>query len=291
MAERQAYMIEYFDFFINLDTAFQSVEASLQWLRDLADALDEGLALLANGRLAPQIFPPAQMTSAVSSEELWVTYREATVTVAAVEGRFRLFIKIPIYDHAQQYALFEIFSLPRATDNGTHGVVIIELPKFLFIELSTDDIRSLGKWGARKSCAIALFTNDANRKLTQLAYLGENRWAFAAITAELVFSFPIGNSQGPPQSLLLPTFGIFEVPPGCTARTEDWVFPASLDGRFEASLDPLVAPTLTTVGFNVTTFKSVAVIELPKANATSIDFISDLLRRNDVSRVCHVEIT
>jgi hypothetical protein len=241
------------------------------------------------------------------------------VTVAAVEGRFRLFIKIPIYDHAQQYTLFEIFSLPRATDNGTHGVVIGDLPNFLavstdletFIELSTDDIRGckklerlicnfhtgLGKRGARKSCAISLFTNDANRKLTQcrqqfkewkgseVAYLGENRWAFSAITAhEVVFSCPIGSSQGPPQSLLLPPFGIFDVPPGCTARTEDWVFPASLDGRSEASLDPLVKPTLGAVGFNVTTFKSVAVIELPKANATSINFISDLLRRNDGAR-------
>ncbi|KAI9560573.1 hypothetical protein GHT06_011521 [Daphnia sinensis] len=94
-------------------------------------------------------------------------------------------------------------------------------------------------------------------KGSEVAYLGENRWAFAAITAhEVVFSCPIGSSQGPPQSLLLPTFGIFEVPPGCTARTEDWVFPASLDGRLEASLNPLVAPTLTAVGFNVTTFKS-----------------------------------
>ncbi len=100
----------------------------------------------------------------------------------------------------------------------------------------------------------------------------------------MVFSCPIGSSQGPPQSLLLPPFGIFDVPPGCTARTEDWVFPASLDGRSEASLDPLVAPTLGAVGFNVTTFKSVAVIELPKANATSINFISDLLRRNDGAR-------
>ena len=92
------------------------MEASLQWLRDLADALDEGLDLLANGRLAPQIFPPAQMALvlkavnrqlnpgwAVSSDKLWMTYREVMVTVAAVEVRFRLFIKIPIYNHAQQY--------------------------------------------------------------------------------------------------------------------------------------------------------------------------------------------
>jgi hypothetical protein len=137
-----------------------------------------------------------------------------------------------------------------------------------FIELSTEKIQGckklerlicnfhtgLGKWGARKSCAISLFTNDANRKLTQcrqqfkkwkgseVNYLKENLWAFSAITAhDAVFSCPIGSSQGPPQSLLLSPFGIFYVPPGCTARTED---SASLDGRSEASLDPLVAPTL-----------------------------------------------
>jgi hypothetical protein len=121
-------------------------------------------------------------------------------------------------------------------------------------------------------------------KGSEVAYLGENRWAFSAITAhEVVFSCPMGSSQGPPQSLQLPSFGIFDVPPGCTARTEDWIFPASLEGRLEASLDPLVAPTLA-VGFNITTFKSVAIIELPKANTTSINFISDLLRQNDGAR-------
>jgi hypothetical protein len=49
-------------------------------------------------------------------------------------------------------------------------------------------------------------------------------------------------------------------------------------------LGPLVAPTLAAVGFNVTTFKSVAIIELPKANTTSINFISDLLHRNEGAR-------
>ncbi|KAI9553653.1 hypothetical protein GHT06_021580 [Daphnia sinensis] len=97
-------------------------------------------------------------------------------------------------------------------------------------------------------------------KGSEVAYLGENRWAFSAIIAHEV------------------------VPPLCTPRTEDWVFPASHDGRLEASLDSLVAPTLATVGFNVTTLKSVVVIELQKANATLINFISDLLRRNDGAR-------
>ena len=75
------------------------------------------------------------------------------VTVAAMEGRFRFFIKIPIYDHAQQYTLYEIFSLPRVTGNGTNGVVIGYLPNLLavstnletLIELLTDDIRGCKK--------------------------------------------------------------------------------------------------------------------------------------------------
>ncbi|KAK4024461.1 hypothetical protein OUZ56_009884 [Daphnia magna] len=242
----------------NGNTAFESMEASLQWLRDLADALDKGLALLANGRLAPQIFPPAQMASvlkavnrqlplgwAVSNEELWVTYREAMVTMAALEE---------LYHEQQTLAPMEWRDLPNFLDVSTD----LET----FIELSTADVRGLAKRGARKSCAILLFTNDANRKLaqciqqfkewkgSQVAYLGGNRWVFSAITAhEVVFSCPICSSQGPPQSLLLPPFGIFDVPPGCTARKEGWVFPASLDGRLEVSLDPLVALTLAAVGF------------------------------------------
>ena len=105
--------------------------------------------MLAKGRLASQTFSPSQLSTvlteingqlplgwAISNTELWVTYREAKVSVAAMDGRFRQFIEIPIYNHEQQYTLFEIFNLPKVTDNATHGVVFSDLPNFLAV--STD---------------------------------------------------------------------------------------------------------------------------------------------------------
>ena len=111
-----------------------------------------------------------------------IVYREATVTVAVTRNAFRLFVEIPIYDHAQQFNLFKVIRLPKATENGTHGVRFSNLPDFLavsphldtFIELQNTDMQhcrefdkqlcrfhtGLNKRGSRKSCAIALFTED-----------------------------------------------------------------------------------------------------------------------------------
>ena len=146
---QQETIIEYFEYFAHLDSTFDSISAIILWLNQLANAFDVGLDVLAKGRLAPQTFSPSQLSTvlteingqlplgwAISNTELWVTYREAKVSVAALDGRFRLFIEIPIYDHAQQYTLFEIFNLPKVTDNATHGVVFSDLPNFLAV--STD---------------------------------------------------------------------------------------------------------------------------------------------------------
>ena len=185
-----------------------------------------------------------------------------------MDGRFRLFIEIPIYNHEQQYTLFEIFNLPKVTVNATHGVVFSDLPNFLtvstdletFIELSNYDVQScrklerqlcnfhtgLSKRGARKSCVVSLFLEDSTRQSTQckqkfiewrgpeIAYSGISQWAFSAAGPhDVVFSCPVGVRHLPPRTIHLPSSEIFEVPAGCTARTEDWVFPASLEGRLE----------------------------------------------------------
>lgn len=71
----------------------------------------------------------------IASAELWVTYREAQVQVAAVENKFRLFIKIPIFDHTQRYTLFRIIKLPSAVDNGHHGVIYGNLPDYLAVSM------------------------------------------------------------------------------------------------------------------------------------------------------------
>jgi hypothetical protein len=159
-------------------------------------------------------------------------YREATVTVAVVRNPFRLFVEIPIYDHAKHLNLFKIIRLPKATENGTHGVRFSNLPDFLavspdldtFIELQTTEMQhcrefdkqlccfhtGLNKRGSRKSCAISLFTEDTRQTKKncqtaflqwigpEVAYLGKNRWAFlvsvSLVALVSVLLFPRINS-------------------------------------------------------------------------------------------------
>ncbi|KAI9552645.1 hypothetical protein GHT06_020516 [Daphnia sinensis] len=279
----------------------------LQWLHQLADSLNIGFSLLANGHLAPQIITPARFNAviknvnrqlpkgwSISSDELWVAYREATVS-------------IPIFDLAQQYKLFQIISLPGAADNGTHSVSFSNLPDFLavaadletFLELSKDDVRD--ERNARKSCAIAVFMNDIPRIKTQcrkkfadwrgpeVVYIGANQWAFSATKPhDIVLSCPALVGQPPLRPITLPAVGIFEVPLGCTARTEDWVFPASMEGNIEApNLQAVVLPPVDVFSQDPTSNSSRKhiVIEIPRENTSSIDIISELLRRNDRARL------
>ncbi|KAK4030918.1 hypothetical protein OUZ56_024304 [Daphnia magna] len=89
----------------------------------------------------------------------------------------------------QNYKLFQIINMPRATDNGTHGVLFGNLPDYFavsadletFLEFSKDDVQDYSKIGcplckfhtgiikrtARKSCAIAVFLNNSPRINTQ----------------------------------------------------------------------------------------------------------------------------
>ncbi|KAK4013472.1 hypothetical protein OUZ56_026027 [Daphnia magna] len=110
------------------------------------------------------------------------------------------------------------------------------------------------KRSKKKLCAIALFTNDEKQvnvccqtQFTQwngqeIANLGQNRWAFSTSGPhDVVFSCPPDSKHLPPQRLQLPAIGYFEVPPGCTARTEDWIFPASLEGSTTAAAVPIPA--------------------------------------------------
>ena len=232
------------------------------WFQQQLEAWEIGLATLANGRLSPQIISPTELQTIyfdvnkqlplgwkISANDLWVLYREATVTVAVIRNAFRLFVEIPIYDHAQQFNLFKVIRLPKATENGTHGVRFSNLPDFLavspdldtFIELQNTDMQhcrefdkqlcrfhtGLNKRGSRKSCAIALFTEDKKQiqgtcqtkfmawKGPEVAYLEKNRCAFSAIEPhDVVFSCPKSVPNSPPRTLKLPAIGIFEVPRG-----------------------------------------------------------------------------
>jgi hypothetical protein len=65
----------------------------------------------------------------------------------------------------------------------------------------------------------------------------------------------------PLRTLQLLAIGIFEVPPGCTARTEDWIFPASLEGQTEAKISSMAAPYLISFPSNRSFHQNAAVGE------------------------------
>ncbi len=320
------------EFFTCLEATFDGIAHVLQWLNQLANDFDVGLEVLASGRLAPQLFSPSQLETVlaqintqlpigwtIASSELWVTYREAQVQVAAVGNKFRLFIKIPIFDHTQRYTLFRIIKLPSAVDNGNHGIIYGNLPDYLavsmeldtFLELSEADITECSKSDrplcrfhtgvsrrtTRKSCAISLFLDDPARtqeqcrqkfiewKGPEVAYIGRNKWAFSAIEEhDMVISCPPGLKQKPFNKVRLPKIGIFDIPSGCTARTEDWIFPASTEGKFEVVLKSSSAPTIN-ITFPIMRNDSTSgyVLQLPEVNQTFLTRISELLLNTSIT--------
>ena len=325
---------EVLEYFLHLDTALDGVAALLQWLTQYINNLDVGLSALAGGRLGPQIFPPAQLQTVLNaistklplgwtfaSSELWDVYRDAPVSVAAFGRRFRIFVRVPIFDHTQRFTLYQTLSLPRSTDNGKHGVIFGNLPDYLavsldletFIELTQAEVTScrghpqplcrfhagIGKRAARTSCAMSLFMHDENRTLhhcqrkfqdwggTEVAYLGDNRWAFSAAGPhDVVISCPEGAGQPLSRPLRLPAVGFFEVPASCNARTNDWILPASIEGQTEFTLQSARAPSLhlapiLKIGFNESNHH--AIFELPQGNTSAWNLISDLLNRNSLA--------
>jgi hypothetical protein len=228
--------VQKMEYFTELDSIFASLDYVLTWLQQQLEAWEVGLATLATGMLSPQILSlldlyeilvaiNKQLTLGwtIPTNDLWVLYREASVAKAMFHNKFRLFIEIPIFDHAQHFNLFKVIGLPKATVNGSHLVIYRNLPNFLavspdldtFFELQDSELQNcrdldkllcrfhtgLARRGSRKSCAISLFTQDEKRIQTtcqtqflpwmgpEIAYLGCNRWAFSAIGPhDVVFS-------------------------------------------------------------------------------------------------------
>ncbi|KAI9552666.1 hypothetical protein GHT06_020539 [Daphnia sinensis] len=110
------------------------------------------------------------------------------------------------------------------------------------------------------------------------AYLGLNRWAFSATEAHtVVFSCPPDGKHLPPQRRQLPPIGYFEVPSGCTARTDHWIFPASLEGS--STLAAIPSQTFNFEGMhpNITLEKAATVIHFLSLNLTHLNHVSNLL--------------
>lgn len=312
-------------YFEELDSTFATLEHVLNLVQQQLEAWDIGFSALATGHLSLQIVPPTSLQQAIKeinthlplgwaipSEELWVIYREARVTAALINDKLRLFIDIPIFDHAQDFKLFQIISLPKSTANGTHGVRFTNLPHYLavspdldtFVEFSEMDMlkcrqfdkhlctfhRGFSKRGPRTSCAVALFTNDTlhiqeycqtqfvQGNVPEVAYLGLNRWAFSATEPHtVVFSCPTDSKHLPPQRRQLPPIGYFEVPSGCTARTDHWIFPASLKGSSMLAAIPSQTFNFEGMRPNITLEKTVTVIHFLSLNLTHLNHVSNIL--------------
>ncbi|KZS03130.1 Uncharacterized protein APZ42_034253 [Daphnia magna] len=223
-ADMEDLELNHFEYFSQLDETFEAMNQILLGLQQLADSLDIGFSLLADGHLAPHIVSPAKFNKvikpingqlprkrSISCDELLVAYRESTVSVAAMENSFRLFIHVPIFDHAQQCKLSQIINLAGATDNGTHGVLFGYLPDYLTVSVDLETfLKKYTEWHG-----------------PEVVYMGANQWVYSATKQhEIVFSCPSGGEQPPLRTTTLPPVGMFEIPLRCTAGTKEWVFPA-----------------------------------------------------------------
>ena len=69
---QQETIIEYFEYFADLDSTFDSISAIILWPNQLANALDVGMDVLAN---APQIFsPPPTVNSSYGNQRTTTTW-------------------------------------------------------------------------------------------------------------------------------------------------------------------------------------------------------------------------
>ena len=65
IADMEDLELSHFEYFFQLDETFEAMNQILLWLQQLADSLDVGFSLLANGHLAPQIVSPAKFNEAI----------------------------------------------------------------------------------------------------------------------------------------------------------------------------------------------------------------------------------
>jgi hypothetical protein len=93
--------LQQLEYFAELDSTFASLDYVFAWFQQQLEAWEIGLATLANGRLSPQIISPPNLQAIlvdinkqlplgwkIPADDLWVLYREATVTVASSETPF-----------------------------------------------------------------------------------------------------------------------------------------------------------------------------------------------------------
>ena len=174
-------------------------------------------------------------------------------------------MKIPVYDRKQQFTLHRVHHLPLHGD-GNSAWTWTTLPDVLavatdaqtFVELSHHDVdQCSGKenlvchfhGGVAKrqrplTCATTLFLGGSPKTIQQLCqpkkipwsgsttvYLGRRRWALSdRATSVVTVACRSEQDRSGHTTVPVPTSGVFELPPGCTGHTAEWLFPASTVG-------------------------------------------------------------
>lgn len=182
---------------------------------------------------------------------------------ATITGGLRLFIHFPIVEITQVFQLYRVISLPVPNAEGTVAARHTHLKEFLaisqdrqaFVELSERSVNScaFGDGGvcplshpvirkaSRRACVIALFLRDADRMQRECdvefspwngpeaVYLGARVWAYAAHNPQhFVLTCVEGGAKPQVRQEAAPAMGLFEVPKGCAAQTDEWKFQTSL---------------------------------------------------------------
>ena len=181
------------------------------------------------------------------------------VTAAFTEG-LRLFIHLPVYEFGRAFELYEVSSIPVYVGALQTALAFEGLPRFLavsrdrqtFLELETRDVerckgvgdlicpvrKAISRKYQRRSCAAALFLHQIKRTKNECTrtpttwegseaiHLEERRWICSTnYTQPVVFQCET-HEQTP-----LPTYfngtGYIDVPRGCSAHSDEWIFQAS----------------------------------------------------------------
>ena len=244
------------------------------------------------------------------AEGLWSVYQEAEVSTMVRNGRLVVSIRLHVFETLNRFTLYRVDSLTIPTTDQRGATRIVNLPPFLalatdaFVELTAEEAAvclrqkapwckihtAVGKVEATSSCAWALFreqekavARDCKVRVsswpgTQAIYLGKRRWALSALTNQTVeVSCPTEERH----VISVPALGIFELPAGCSARTREWIFPASIEGAVSVSMTKearTLPPLAVSRAFETHSSDSV-VVEGEKSERQGLDELANLIRR------------
>jgi hypothetical protein len=114
--------------------------------------------------------------------------------------------------------------------------------------------RAANRKQATTPCAVAMLLGDEEAQHAQCSqvllpwtgaysyYLGSRKWIYSG-KDDIIVTITCKNGEKT-STTSIPSFGVIEVPSGCSAHTDDWILPASFHSEYQFQLDP--------INFNVT---------------------------------------